>query len=220
MSALRPARRDEERHEAATEHALPPQDSPDWLSLQQAACEMGVRRARSARMVRRRAAPQPHDPAPGRLRLPRLHPRLPPRRTEAARAEAPPPLARETNRVARRGRRARGPRTHDFRTRASARSDGPTPSLARSGRSNAPCPPGWASPRDPKDPYARYRWLRAQTPLVALRLLTRALLLLILFASEPHFYTAIAKSSVPERLSGPCAGLCYVRGWRRRPRLR
>ena len=50
MSALRPARRDEERHDA-TEHALPPQDSPDWLSLQQAACEMGVSMSTVRRMV-------------------------------------------------------------------------------------------------------------------------------------------------------------------------
>jgi hypothetical protein len=51
MTAPRPARRDEIDH-ATHEPALPPQDSPDWLTLQQAACEMGVSMSTVRRMVR------------------------------------------------------------------------------------------------------------------------------------------------------------------------
>jgi hypothetical protein len=51
MTAPRPARRDETTPTAA-EAVPPPEDSPDWLTLQQAACEMGASMSTVRRMVR------------------------------------------------------------------------------------------------------------------------------------------------------------------------
>lgn len=51
MVALRSFRRDEEEHRGPSA-SLPPLDAPDWLTLQQAACEMGVSTSTVRRMVR------------------------------------------------------------------------------------------------------------------------------------------------------------------------
>ena len=51
MVALRSFRRDAEDHRGQAAR-LPPLDAPDWLTLQQAACEMGVSQSTVRRMVR------------------------------------------------------------------------------------------------------------------------------------------------------------------------
>ena len=51
MVALRSFRRDEENQRGPS-GSLPPLDAPDWLTLQQAACELGVSTSTVRRMVR------------------------------------------------------------------------------------------------------------------------------------------------------------------------
>jgi hypothetical protein len=159
MSALRPARRDEERH-GATEQALPPQDSPDWLTLQQAACEMGVSMSTVRRMVRggrllnrmvphrggfaylvfipgsRHGSQRQHEPKRRRLWL------VQPTESPEAAAEHVDP-ERKISEL-----------EHQLDQMAHA--------LSRALRTKQRAlPAGMGEPDvNPKDPYARYRWLR------------------------------------------------------------
>jgi hypothetical protein len=160
MTLVRPARRDDEVHQDATEHALPPQDSPDWLSLQQAACEMGVSMSTVRRMVRggrlinrmvphrggfaylvfipgsRHGAQKQHEPRRRRLWLVKsADPAEPTAETEDPERKITE-LERQIDQMAHALSRA-------LRTKQRA------------------LPAGMGEPDvNPKDPYARYRWLR------------------------------------------------------------
>lgn len=159
MSALRSVRRDED-NEPATEPALPPQDSPDWLTLQQAACEMGVSMTTVRRMIRsgrlfnrmvphrggfaylvfipgsRHGAPTQHEPKRRRLWLVK---KGEDHATEADHADPERTISELEQQV-----------------------DQLSHALSRALRTKQRAlPAGMGEPDvNPKDPYARYRWLR------------------------------------------------------------